>query len=83
MAVKKQAVNHLSNGFYITPKITHQVMTYQDWQETALYTQCKIISQGETWNLRAKHLGGGMYEVSAYPNYWVDGKPPKKTSASK
>lgn len=70
-------INHLNSSFYITPKVTRQVMTYRHWQETAMATQCRILSCGESWELKAKHLGGGMYEVQALPAYWREGKPSK------
>ena len=75
MTTKTDPVNHLNPDFCTTPKLARQVMTYKSWQQTALATQCKVISMGETWDLRAKHLGGGMYEVRAYPTYWTTGKP--------
>jgi len=80
---EREAINHLKDSFYTTPKITRQVMTYKDWQETAMATQCRIIALGETWELSAKHLGGGMYEVTASPPYWKDGKPKRAKPGQK
>jgi len=72
--------NHLNNSFYTTPKLARQVMSYKQWQETAKATQCKIIANGETYELKARHMGGGMYEVSADLMYWRHGKPIKVKS---
>jgi hypothetical protein len=74
---KPEPKNHLNDNFYTTPKFASQVMTYRQWQETALATQGKIISCGETQILHAKHMGGGMYIITATPNYWTDNKPQK------
>lgn len=72
-----EPINHLSNNFYTTPKFARQVMSYKHWQETAEVTQCRILSCGETYELTAKHMGGGMYEVRAGLTYWKGGKPRK------
>ena len=79
---KENPVSHLSNSFFTTPKFARQIMTYNEWQETAKATQCRILSYGESYELSAKHMGGGMYEISADLTYWKNGKP-KKVSAKK
>ena len=68
-------ISHLTNNFYTTTKLARQVMTYREWQETAKATQCRILALGESWELKARHLGGGMYEITAIPSYWQKGKP--------
>jgi len=73
--------NHLNDNFYTTPKLARQIMTYKQWQETAAATQCRIIANGETYELTAKHMGGGMYEIKANLTYWKDGKPKKVKEA--
>jgi len=80
---ERKAINHLKDSFYTTPKITRQIMTYTDWQETAMATQCRILALRETWVLKAKSMGGGMYEVTASPSYWPDGKPQRAKSGKK
>lgn len=74
---KENPVNHLNESFYITPKIARQIMTFTQWQETALVTQCRILSCGETYELTSKPMGGGMYEIKADHDYWKGGKPQK------
>ena len=75
---KPEPINHLSESFYTTPKFARQVMTYHEWQETAKATQCIILSCGETYELKTRCMGGGMYEITAKENYWKNGKPQKK-----
>ena len=70
--------NYLDDSFYSTPKTARQIMTYHQWQETAIATQCRILSCRETYKLTAKHMGGGMYEVRANLPYWEKGKPNKQ-----
>ena len=74
---KDNPVNHLSDSYYTTPKLARQVMSYKDWQETATATQGRILACGESYELTAKHMGGGMYEVRASLIYWKNGKPSK------
>ncbi len=74
---KENPVSHLNDNFFTTPKFARQIMTYKDWQETAAATQCRILSLGETHELTARHMGGGMYEVRANLTYWKNGKPKK------
>ncbi len=74
---KDNPVNHLNDSFYTTPKLARQIMSYKDWRETAEVTQCRILACGETHELTAKHMGGGMYEVRASLTYWKGGKPSK------
>lgn len=74
---EKSPISHLGAGFFITPKFARQIMTYKEWQETAAITQCRIVALGETYELTAKHMGGGMYEVRADLTYWKGGKPQK------
>lgn len=81
--VFKEPISYLTNNFYTTPKLSRQIMTYKEWQSTAKATQCKIISCGETWNLHVKHIGGGIYEVTAQPNYWTEGKSSNKLAKAK
>lgn len=77
---KDEPTNHLNSSFYTTPKIARQVMSYRHWHETAEVTQCRILACGETYELTARHMGGGMYEVGAGLTYWKDGKPKKKAA---
>ena len=65
----------LNSSFYNTPQFARQVMSYKNWQKIAKETQCRIISCGETYELSARHLGGGMYEVRANLTYWKGGRP--------
>ncbi len=74
---KEEPINHLNESFYTTPKLARQIMNYQDWHETAEVTQCRIIACGETYELTARHMGGGMYEIKAELTYWKKGKPGK------
>ncbi len=74
--------DHLMDSFFSTPKSARQIMTYKQWQETAIATQCRILSCGESYELTARHMGGGMHEVRANQTYWRHGKP-KKASARK
>jgi len=69
--------NHLKDSFYTTPKFARQMMTFKQWRETCLATEGRILASGETWELFAKSRGGGMYEITAKPNYWRNGKPAK------
>ena len=68
-------VSHLSDSFYTTPSYARTVMSYKEWQETARATQGRILSCGEMFELTAKHMGGGMYEVRLNRTYWRNGKP--------
>lgn len=78
-----QPINHLDNSYFTTPKLARQVMTYKEWQETAKATQCRILACGETYELTARHMGGGMYEVRASLMYWKNGKPNRKRATTK
>lgn len=72
---ERKSVNHLNPNFYTTPGTARQVMTFQEWQETAKAIQRKILACGETYELKLKNLGGGMYEIRAELPYWQNGKP--------
>ncbi len=65
MTVKVEAKNHLSDSFYITPSFARQVMTRRETRETLLATQGRILACGEMWDVMVKHLGAGMYGVTA------------------
>lgn len=70
--------NHLKDSFYTTPQFARQVMTLKQWRETALATEGRILSCGETWELKWRSLGGGMGEVTVGLTYWKNGKPARK-----
>ena len=71
---ENEPISHLKDSFFTTPQLARQIMTYKEWQESAKATQCKILACGETYELYARHMGGGMYEVKARLTYWKDGK---------
>ena len=75
--------DHLDPNFYSTPKLTRQMMTYREWQETAKSTNGYIMSCGERWNLWSQHRGGGIYEISARPNYSGIKKPLKEKAQAR
>lgn len=74
---ERNLVNHLKSSFYTTPKLARQIMTFQEWQETAKATECRIIACGETYELKTRNIGGGIYEIRAELPYWKHGKPQK------
>lgn len=60
-----KSINHLSDSFYASPDLAHQMMTFKRWQETATATEGHIIANGRLYELWAKSHGGGMYQITA------------------
>lgn len=61
-----QRINHLRDCFYTAPGTVtaNQTMTLREWQETALYTGGWILACGNTWDLVAKRVAPGVYNVT-------------------
>jgi hypothetical protein len=57
----------LSNNFYLIPDYAKQTVKRKELQETLLSTDGRIISQGRLRELKTKHLGVGIYEISLKP----------------
>ena len=74
--------NHLKDSFYTVPKLTRQLMTLEQWKETMLFTEGRILSCGETWELCHKYVGGGIHEVTVQLTYWKNGRPKKNAKGS-
>lgn len=64
-----EKINHLDNAFYATPSFHKQVMTYKEVRETFVATEGYVMSCGERWEIKSKHLGAGMYRVTLARTY--------------
>lgn len=64
MTGKPESINHLKDGFYITPTFARQVMTTKHVRETLESTQGYVLSLGENWRIVVRSIGAGMYEVT-------------------
>ena len=64
--------DNLLGIFFSNPEVAHQTLTRKELQSLLLNTGGKIISCGRLRELKSRHLGAGIYEVSVKP------PPPKE-----
>lgn len=60
------AYNHLPDSFYSMTGATC-TMTRKQLRETLLATDGWILAQGRIRNIKSKHIGVGVYQVSLEP----------------
>ena len=56
--------NHLSSGFYLSPKYAQTTLTSRELRETLLATDGWIMACGSMWDIKAKALGAGIHRVT-------------------
>jgi hypothetical protein len=56
--------NHLPTSFYQIPHCASTTMTRKDLKETLLATDGWVLSCGEIFDIKSKHLGAGVYRIS-------------------
>jgi hypothetical protein len=54
----------LPNIFYAMPRTAHTTMDRKDLKELLLETGGQTLACGRLWEIKAKHLGAGVYKVS-------------------
>lgn len=64
-----KANNHLAHDFYVTPHLSRQTMTLEQFQETMLYTEGEFVAVGHVWDIKAKRLAPKVYLVTAKQRY--------------